>query len=252
VSGVSGQYQWKNFAGVRGRFLPLFFSLRHVGSGRPMEKASFFPSRRGFFFILSIITIFMNGRSLASDSLESMLDYEKMTHAIEVESLRSGNQDPDGENEYVFKLEIIGIAKNLPKKEEKAEEEENEQKKEESTLREVKEELGEIGEIKIKTLSLLKQDEGDEAKKSIKISGDKIREIISKVMNQYGVTEKDTGVSIRIGRFKSEATIIDDNVVTAPLLTAVDEGMTFIKKHINLSYSFGCAYPLLFLCTAWW
>ncbi|MCK5783085.1 MAG: putative DNA binding domain-containing protein, partial [Desulfobacterales bacterium] len=48
----------------------------------------------------------------------------------------------------------------------------------------------------------------------------------------------DPGVSIRIGRFKSEATIIDDNVVQAPLLTAVDEGMTFIKKHINLSYSF--------------
>jgi len=158
----------------------------------------------------------MNGRSLASDSLESMLDYEKMTHAIEVESLRSGNQDPDGENEYVFKLEIIGIAKNLPKKEEKAEEEENEQKKEESTLREVKEELGEIGEIKIKTLSLLKQDEGDEAKKSIKISGDKIREIISKVMNQYGVTEKDTGVSIRITLIEKNKKFFffgEDNIV---------------------------------------
>ncbi|MDF1615675.1 ATP-binding protein [Desulfurivibrio dismutans] len=44
--------------------------------------------------------------------------------------------------------------------------------------------------------------------------------------------------AIRIGRFKSEATIIDDNVVRAPLLLAVEEALTFIKKHVNLSYHF--------------
>jgi len=44
--------------------------------------------------------------------------------------------------------------------------------------------------------------------------------------------------AIRIGRFKSEATIIDDNVVRSPLLLAVEEALTFIKKHINLSYHF--------------
>ena len=43
---------------------------------------------------------------------------------------------------------------------------------------------------------------------------------------------------IRIGRFKSEATIIDDNVVDAPLFSAVEQAMVFIKKHINLSYNF--------------
>ncbi len=44
--------------------------------------------------------------------------------------------------------------------------------------------------------------------------------------------------SIRIGRFKSEATIIDDVVVKSPLFRAVDEALVFIKKHINLSYHF--------------
>jgi ATP-dependent DNA helicase RecG len=48
----------------------------------------------------------------------------------------------------------------------------------------------------------------------------------------------DPDYAIRIGRFKSEATIIDDNVVKGPLLGVIDEAMTFIKKHINLSYSF--------------
>ncbi|OQY05657.1 MAG: hypothetical protein B6I25_05375 [Planctomycetales bacterium 4572_13] len=43
---------------------------------------------------------------------------------------------------------------------------------------------------------------------------------------------------IRIGRFKSEATIIDDNIVDAPLFSAVEQAMVFIKKHINLSYDF--------------
>lgn len=50
----------------------------------------------------------------------------------------------------------------------------------------------------------------------------------------FGVSD----CTIRIGRFKSEATIIDDNVVRAPLLLAVEEALTFIKKHINLSYHF--------------
>jgi ATP-dependent DNA helicase RecG len=48
----------------------------------------------------------------------------------------------------------------------------------------------------------------------------------------------DPDFAVRIGRFKSEATIIDDNVVREPLLKVIDEAMTFIKKHINLSYHF--------------
>ena len=48
----------------------------------------------------------------------------------------------------------------------------------------------------------------------------------------------DPDFTIRVGRFKSEATIIDDMVVTSPLFVAVGEALTFIKKHINLAYSF--------------
>lgn len=44
--------------------------------------------------------------------------------------------------------------------------------------------------------------------------------------------------TIRVGRFKSEATIIDDIVIASPLFSAVDEALIFIKKHINLSYYF--------------
>jgi len=46
------------------------------------------------------------------------------------------------------------------------------------------------------------------------------------------------GHSIHIGRFKAEDTIIDDLLIKAPLLTALEEAMIFIKKHINLSYEF--------------
>jgi ATP-dependent DNA helicase RecG len=48
----------------------------------------------------------------------------------------------------------------------------------------------------------------------------------------------DPDFNIRVGRFKSAATIIDDNVIKAPLFSAIDEVMTFIKKHINLAYHF--------------
>jgi len=46
------------------------------------------------------------------------------------------------------------------------------------------------------------------------------------------------GYSIHIGRFKAEDTIIDDLLIKAPLLPALEEAMIFIKKHINLSYEF--------------
>ncbi len=46
------------------------------------------------------------------------------------------------------------------------------------------------------------------------------------------------GYSIHIGRFKAEDTIIDDLLIKAPLLMALEEVMIFIKKHINLSYEF--------------
>ncbi len=46
------------------------------------------------------------------------------------------------------------------------------------------------------------------------------------------------GYSLHIGRFKAADTIIDDLLLKAPLITALDEAMIFIKKHINLSYDF--------------
>ncbi len=46
------------------------------------------------------------------------------------------------------------------------------------------------------------------------------------------------GYSIHLGRFKAADTIIDDLLLKAPLTTALDEAMVFIKKHINLSYDF--------------
>ena len=46
------------------------------------------------------------------------------------------------------------------------------------------------------------------------------------------------GYSLHIGRFKAADTIIDDLLLKAPLIVALDEAMVFIKKHINLSYEF--------------
>jgi ATP-dependent DNA helicase RecG len=46
------------------------------------------------------------------------------------------------------------------------------------------------------------------------------------------------GYSIHVGRFKAADTIIDDLLIKAPLIPALEEAMVFIKKHINLSYHF--------------
>ncbi len=43
---------------------------------------------------------------------------------------------------------------------------------------------------------------------------------------------------IRIGRFKAPDVIIDDILIKSPLVSAVDEAITFIKKSISLRYDF--------------
>jgi ATP-dependent DNA helicase RecG len=48
--------------------------------------------------------------------------------------------------------------------------------------------------------------------------------------------EHQTG--IHIGRFKTPDVIIDDMLIKSPLVVAVDEAMTFIKKGISLRYEF--------------
>ena len=44
--------------------------------------------------------------------------------------------------------------------------------------------------------------------------------------------------AIHLGRFKSRHTIVDDLVVRAPLIIAVDEAMGFMKKNMRLGYQF--------------
>lgn len=44
--------------------------------------------------------------------------------------------------------------------------------------------------------------------------------------------------NIHIGRFKSNDIIVDDILITTPLIAAVDEAMTFIRKNISLRYDF--------------
>lgn len=60
----------------------------------------------------------------------------------------------------------------------------------------------------------------------------------SKVTRAAQLLFGDCDFGIRIGRFKSASTIIDDNVVKGPLFAVIEEAMIFIKKHINLEYHF--------------
>lgn len=46
------------------------------------------------------------------------------------------------------------------------------------------------------------------------------------------------GYSIHIGQFKAQDTIFDNLLIKAPLFGVLEETISFIKKHINLSYEF--------------
>lgn len=116
------------------------------------------------------------------------IDYEKLTQNIEIETLRSGNNDPEGINEYYFQPTLIALLNS------------KEERKKEINKRTKSFHQGEIfGAVTIKTLSSMNKD----MELSFgTIEGDKIRELISGMMSSYKFEEQNISLYVEIKMYE--------------------------------------------------
>ncbi len=116
--------------------------------------------------------------------------YDTLSHRIIIESLRAGSHDPGGTNDYLFKVEMIALLNTAEERNLEAA-----QKKKKSVA------LGSFGETKLLSLARWDKDEKNPEAKSLKVDGDKIRELVAQTMQELKVREDDIMVQVTINMF---------------------------------------------------
>jgi hypothetical protein len=122
---------------------------------------------------------------------DTFIDYDKLDLTITIKALRSGNQDPSGLNSYYFKL----TADALPILKEEV-------KKPFAERLKVEREIGEFGQIEIKSLKNWIPEKKPNPLFSIALSGDLIREIAAETMRKYKVAEEGVSIICRVELFE--------------------------------------------------
>ncbi len=122
---------------------------------------------------------------------ESFIDYDKLDLSLTIKALRSGNQDPSGLNSYYFRL----TADALPILKEEV-------KKPFAERLKIEREIGEFGQIEIKSLKNWVPDKKPNPLFSIALSGDLIREIAAETMRKYKVAEDGVSIICRVELFE--------------------------------------------------
>lgn len=144
--------------------------------------------------------------ALAAETKPEPLDYALLTHTVGVDSLRAGNHDASGINEYVFAATMHALLNSS--------EERNmafEKRKKVST------DLGHFGETKIEALSAWKADDKANDVKQVRIEGNGIRELVAKAMTELSVGEGDICVEVQVQMLqrKKKFLVLHDDVPIA-------------------------------------
>ena len=140
---------------------------------------------------LWLLTLLLLSSPLLGKGEETFIDYDKLDLTVTIKSLRSGNQDPSGVNSYYFKL----TADALPILKEEV-------KKPFAERLKIEREIGEFGEIEIKSLKSWVPDKKPNPLFSIALSGDIIREIAAETMRKFKVAEDGLSIICRVELFE--------------------------------------------------
>ncbi len=144
---------------------------------------------------------------LAADAPPEPLDYTLLTHTVGIDSLRAGNHDASGMNDYVFVATMNGLLttseeRNLPFDKRKK----------------VPVDLGRFGATKIEALSTWRPDEKVHEVKELHIDGNGVRELVAKTMTELKVGEGDVCVEVEIQMLQRQKKLVvlhDDVPVAA-------------------------------------
>lgn len=148
-------------------------------------------------FVLAFIYLISPSLLSAEDVL---IDYETLSHEISIDSLRSGNHDPSGENHYFFLVEAYGLTIQP----------ENRNKTIEQRPK-VTREAGVFGKIILPSLSYWKVDDSSgtqENQRNLAIDGSLIRELTSEAMRNFSLPEEKIAVLIQITMFEKNKKFI--------------------------------------------
>jgi hypothetical protein len=140
---------------------------------------------------LWLLTLLLLSSPLLGKGEETFIDYDRLDLTVTIMSLRSGNQDPSGVNSYYFKL----TADALPILKEEV-------KKTFTERLKIEREIGEFGEIAIKSLKNWLPDKKPNPLFSIALSGDTIREIAAETMRKFKVAENGVAIICKIELFE--------------------------------------------------
>jgi hypothetical protein len=144
------------------------------------------------FIIFALIpSLARSQESPKVQSLDEMRDYTLFDHEISIQTMRAGNNDPSGKNEYYFKVTIFGILNSLSEREKKLEE-----------RKKLQQEVGVFGSMQLDALSFWRPQKPDEAP-SLPISGDLIRDITARMMTEHKVFEWDIAQQITIDLYEA-------------------------------------------------
>ena len=109
-----------------------------------------------------------------------LIDYDTLTHTINLLYLRAGNHDSKGQNQYFLKIYLVGLL-----------DEESEHLIDFEKKRKIIEEYQIFGDLDLPAFTKYERQEKDRSNIKTKIEGDAIRELVRKVMNTLAKDDKN-------------------------------------------------------------
>jgi hypothetical protein len=137
--------------------------------------------------LITLAVMLVAGTARSADPL---LDYETLSHAVSIESLRAGSHDPSGTNDYYFVADMYSLVNSS-----------EERNLEFAKRKKIKIELGNFGETQIDSLKTWKSD-GKVNDKTLTIAGDTIRKLAAQSMQEFKVQESEIAVMVEITMFE--------------------------------------------------
>lgn len=121
---------------------------------------------------------------------QGLIDYDTLTHTIQVNTIRAGIHDESGENNYYFKVDMFGLV--LTKEERKMEF----AKRKKKIVN-----FGNFGGVVIKSLGHWKSENDSN---TFTIQGDSLRVLTSDMMREFGIREDVVAIRIDVTMMEKE------------------------------------------------
>jgi hypothetical protein len=136
---------------------------------------------------------------------EDLVNFSLLDHTLSLTSIRSGNQDSSGTNQYYFTTQLIGAVGSM-----------SDAKSEESVLGEEQT----IGALELKALTHWEANPKEGRQVVTEITGDELRNLTSQVMQKFSVDERNVfvGVQVRLYESNKKFRFFGDDILVAKVV----------------------------------